>query len=320
MSPFAVVRTGTCDQTYVHDPVIEYERGVYYLFSTGRGISLHTSRDLETWTRVGRVFEQVPAWTGELIIGSTDHLWAPEIELLNGKWHLYYSVSTFGKNRSAIGLATSPTLDPSSPDYKWRDEGVVVQSYAHDDFNAIDPALASDVDGRLWLFFGSFWSGIKAVELDEKSGKYLFPNAAPIAIASRPHEFGDAIEAPYVFRWGQWYYLFVSFDVCCRGIDSTYNIRVGRSKNILGPYIDREGRPMLEGGGTLLRAGTQRWRGTGHNSIYMGRAWRKALIVYHAYDAQEKGMSKLRIEDLQWDAEDWPYLPPVPADDVELTL
>ena len=269
---------------------------------------------------MGRVFEEVPSWTGELIPGSTDHLWAPEVHFRSGKWHLYYSVSTFGKNRSAIGLATNVTLDPTRDDYTWHDEGVVVQSHFEDDFNAIDPAVVEDGEGRLWLFFGSFWSGIKAIELDERTGKVLSPGAAPMAIARRFRADHDAIEAPYVFRWEGWYYLFVSFDACCRGVDSTYNIRVGRSKTITGPYLDREGRPMLEGGGTLLRAGTKRWRGTGHNSIYLSQDCQVALLVYHAYDAEEKGMSKLRIEVLQWeeDGAGWPRLPPVPADDEEL--
>ncbi len=319
MSPFAPGSTGTADQTRVHDPVIVRENGIYTLFSTGRGIALHTSHDLETWTRAPRSFEQVPAWTGELIPGSTDHLWAPEIDFWKGRWHLYYSVSTFGKNRSAIGLMTNVTLDPSRADYEWRDEGVVMQSHFEDDFNAIDPALTRDENGRLWLFFGSFWSGIKAVELDESIGKPLYPDATPLAIARRSSADHDAVEAPYVVRRGGWFYLFVSFDACCRGIDSTYNIRVGRSKDITGPYFDKEGRAMLEGGGTLLRAGTQRWRGTGHNSIFEDDAGR-SFLVYHAYDAQEQGISKLRIELLDWDEDGWPKLPPVPADDEELKL
>ncbi|BCM93950.1 intracellular endo-alpha-(1-_5)-L-arabinanase [Abditibacteriota bacterium] len=319
MSPFAPGTTGPCDQTRVHDPVIVRENGVYYLFSTGRGIALHSSRDRKTWTRAQRVWEEVPSWTGELIPGSTDHLWAPEIAFWNVKWHLYYSVSTFGKNRSAIGLMTNLTLDESRADYKWHDEGVVVQSNFSDDFNAIDPALARDENGKLWLFFGSFWSGIKAVELDEENGKPIAPDAPPLAIARRSSEDHDAVEAPYVLRRGGWFWLFVSFDACCRGVDSTYNIRVGRASQITGPYFDREGRPMLEGGGTLLRAGTQRWRGTGHNSIFEDEAGRD-FVVYHAYDALERGFSKLRIEPLAWDDEGWPNLPRVPADDEELTL
>src|SRR5207302_6838266 len=99
-------------------------------------------------------------------------------------------------------------------------------------------------------------------------------------------------------------YLFASFDFCCRGVASTYNVRVGRASRITGPYLDRAGIPMLEGGGTLLLSGAGRWKGPGHNAVLHenGRDW----IIYHAYDAEDNGAPKLRIKRLGWTADGWP--------------
>jgi arabinan endo-1,5-alpha-L-arabinosidase len=294
----------------VHDPVIAKEGETYYVFSTGRGILLHTSKDRVDWVRKGRVFEQAIPWTAATIPGSTDHYWAPDISYFNGKWHLYYSVSTFGKNRSGIGLATNVTLDSTRPDYKWKDEGLVVESNATDDYNAIDPNVF--LDGKhAWLSFGSFWSGIKIRALDPLTGKAQesAADAPPLtSIASRPRggEIRGAIEAPFIIRRGGYCYLFVSFDICCRGVDSTYNIRVGRSRDPLGPYFDRDGKAMLEGGGTLVLAGAGRWRGPGHNALL--REKDKDWLVFHAYDAEQNGAPTLRIEKLSWDAEGWPSI------------
>ena len=113
-----------------------------YVFSTGSRIPILCSKDMTAWEFCGRVFEENPRWIADAIEGVTD-LWAPDISLLKGKWHLYYSASTFGKNRSAIGLATNATLNPDSPDYAWVDEGLVIESKPSDRLrNAINPDLA----------------------------------------------------------------------------------------------------------------------------------------------------------------------------------
>jgi len=291
----------------VHDPVLAKENGVYYLFSTGRGITVYTSPDMVTWQRQGRAFEQPMAWTATTIPGSRDHYWAPDIIFFNGRWHLYYSVSTFGKNHSVVGLATNITLDPARPDYEWKDAGPVIESKPGDDWNAIDPNIVLDENGQPWLSPGSFWSGIKLVKIDLATGKPA-KDAQIHALASRPRtpDIQGSIEGPYIMRRGGFYYLFASFDFCCRGANSTYNIRVGRAA-VTGPYLDREGKAMLDGGGTLVLSGSGRWRGPGHNSIYRenGTDW----LVYHAYDAEDNGLSKLRVESLQWDAAGWPHAP-----------
>ena len=292
----------------VHDPVLAKEGDVYYLFSTGRGITVQTSTDGVQWRLQGRVFDAAPAWTAQAIPGSTDHFWAPDISFFNGRWHLYYSVSTFGKNRSAIGLATNVTLDPMRPNYQWKDEGLVIESKISDDWNAIDPNLAFDEKKQPWLSFGSFWSGIKLVKIHARTGK---PAKTPelYSLASRPRTGGSvgAIEAPFIVRHDRFFYLFVSFDFCCRGVNSTYNIRVGRAATITGPYTDRDGKPMTEGGGTLVRDGSGRWRGPGHNAVY--RAGKRDWLVYHAYDAEDNGIAKLRLEEMVWDSDGWPKMP-----------
>jgi arabinan endo-1,5-alpha-L-arabinosidase len=276
------------------------------LFTTGPGVTFHTSEDRVTWRRRGRVFERGLKWAADEIPGSRDYYWAPDISFFGGKWHLYYSVSTFGRNRSAIGLATNVTLDPGHPDFRWEDRGPVVESTPDDDWNAIDPNIALDEGGQPWLAFGSFWDGIKLLKIDPSTGKPSEGRPRLHSLARRPRTGGGqgAVEAPFVIRRGGFYYLFMSFDFCCRGVDSTYNIRVGRCAEITGPYLDRDGKPLLDGGGTLVRAGSGRWRGPGHNAVY--REGDTDWLVYHAYDADERGVPKLRIEELRWDDTGWP--------------
>lgn len=284
------------------------EEEVYYLFSTGPGITLYISTDKVIWKRVGRVFPEPVAWAQAMIPGARS-CWAPDISHFGGRWHLYYSISTFGSNRSAIGLATNDTLDSRRPDYRWRDEGLVIESHHTDNWNAIDPNVVLTEDGTSYLTFGSFWGGLKLIRLDATMGKPI-DKAELISIAARPHTpetSGGAIEAPFIFRHEAYYYLFVSFDLCCRGADSTYNIRVGRSKAVDGPYRDRDERDMREGGGTLVIAGSGRWRGPGHCAAYhMDNAdW----LIYHAYDTEDKGRAKLRIAPITWTPQGWPTVP-----------
>lgn len=281
-----------------HDPVIARDGERYYLFITGPGIPIACSDNLITWESCGRVFAENPAW---ITIPGVKDLWAPDIHHHNGRYYLYYSASTFGSNHSAIGLASNATLDPNSPEYNWVDEGMVIESQRSDDYNAIDPNLAFDEDGAPWLAFGSFWTGIKLVQLDPATLKPA-AGAEIHSIAQRP-EPPDAIEGAFILRRDGWYYLFVSHDFCCRGILSSYNVKVGRSRAITGPYQDREGRLLTEGGGKPHG----RWKGTGHNSVFTDGG--KHYIVYHFYDAENAGKPTLRIEELFWGAEGWPAAP-----------
>lgn len=220
----------------VHDPVIARQGEWYYCFATGG--SVRRSKDLHHWSLAGRVFERLPEWATTEIAGARGGYWAPDISLYKGTYRLYYAVSTFGKNDSAIGLATNRTLDPESPDYRWVDQGMVFRSHREDDFNAIDPNLAVDENGGHWLNFGSFWGGIKMRRIDPETGKLSTGDTELYSLAARPRTGSppspDAIEAPFIVRHGGFYYLFVSFDFCCRGVKSTYNVVVGRARAITG--------------------------------------------------------------------------------------
>jgi len=247
--------------------------------------------------------------------GPRNDQWAPDIAFHDGTYYLYYSVSSFGTNNSAIGVATNKTLNPADAAYKWTDHGPVVQSVAGRDlWNAIDPNLAFDENGTPWLSFGSYWSGIKLVKLNANLTEVAAPEQW-YTIAGRDRywkleetDAGDtsnsAIEAPFIFKKGDYYYLFVSWDRCCQGANSTYKVVVGRSKSITGPYLDKEGEDMRTGGGSLVVGGNEDWPGVGHNATYTFD--NKDYLVFHGYNAKENGRSQLWIEEINWDANGWP--------------
>lgn len=300
----------------VHDPVLIRERDTYHVYSTGIGaggqhiVSSRISHDLVHWEEGAPPFDQLPAWATTLIPGATN-AWAPDTSFVGGRYRLYYAVSTFGSNRSAIGLATSATLDPAAPGYGWRDEGVVVTSSPGDDYNAIDPAFFADAKGRHWLALGSFWTGLKLFALDPATGKPLHPGEKPLPLASRPVPAGapSIVEAPFLFAHGGWYWLLASYDYCCKGVNSTYYTVIGRSREVEGPYLGKDGSSMLAGGGTiLLRADLQekqRFRGPGHPGHLLD-ADGTDYVVYHAYDRETHGAPTLRIAPLRWGADGWP--------------
>lgn len=305
----------------VHDPVMIRQGDTYYLYCTGFGISAWSSPDMEQWERLPPVFSEPPGWAKEEVPGFRGHIWAPDISLRDGVYYLYYSVSTFGKNLSCIGLATNTTLDPADPDYKWTDWGMVVKSVpGRDLWNAIDPNWVGDEAGNPWLTFGSFWRGMKLFRLNDSMDAPAEPQewytiaARPRDVYTDDREAGEgAIEAPFIFRKNGFYYLFVSFDYCCRGIESTYKIMAGRSEQVTGPYLDRRGRDMLRGAGTLVLEGDSHWPGVGHNAVctFDGQDY----LIYHAYDASDNGRSKLKIDRIRWDEEGWPVVEGVPGEE-----
>ena len=306
----------TGDVSPVHDPAIIKQGDTYYVFSTTSQtnqppglIHIRTSKDLSTWKTTGAVFTAIPDWAKREISG-TKGLWAPDISYANGQYRLYYSISTFGSNHSAIGLATTPTLDPTAPGYGWTDQGAVIVSPRGGDYNAIDPNAFTDTDGKAWLTFGSFWTGIKMIRLDPATGKALAGDKTVHALARRPNP--GAIEAPFLTKRGDFYYLFASNDFCCRGANSSYYTVVGRAKAVTGPYLDYDGKPMMDGYGQIVLHGqldkTKRWRGPGHPALLNDGG--REYIVYHAYDARNKGVPTLRIQSMGWTADGWPVARP----------
>ncbi|QNE38649.1 arabinan endo-1,5-alpha-L-arabinosidase [Hymenobacter sp. NBH84] len=297
-----------------HDPVMIQQNGTYYMFCTGPGIAVWSSKDRQHWQPQKPVFAAAPAWAVKAIPGFKNHIWAPDISFANGQYSLFYSVSAFGKNTSAIGLATNKTLDPTSPDFKWVDHGLVVQSVpGRDMWNAIDPNLVRDAAGTPWLTFGSFWDGIKLVQLrPDLTGPAEPQQWRTIAHRPRNPKLNDslpgdgAIEAPFIFKKGKYYYLFTSFDYCCRGPQSTYKMMVGRAEDVRGPYLDRTGARLDQGGGTLVLEGDKNWYGVGHNAV--ATFDNTDYLIFHGYDANDKAHPKLRIETMRWDAAGWPVV------------
>ncbi|WP_410643294.1 arabinan endo-1,5-alpha-L-arabinosidase [Amycolatopsis sp. lyj-346] len=279
----------------VHDPsVVKRPDGSYLVAHTGDNIALKTSTDRIAFRNAGSAFPNGAPWT-TTYTGGGRNLWAPDISYRNGQYYLYYSASTFKSNRSAIFLATSPSGNSGT----WTHRGLVVESRSTDNFNAIDPNLVVDDQGRWWLDFGSFWSGIKLIQLDPATGLRL--GSGMTAISGRG---GGPIEAPVIVKRGQYYYQYVSFDFCCRGAASTYRVMVGRSASITGPYSDRNGVPMTSGGGTEILAGHGSIHGPGHQAVLSDNDG--DLLVYHYY--ADNGAARLGINRLTYDSAGWPQV------------
>jgi len=301
-APYALAALDATALCAVHDPAVIADGGTLFLFSTDAGapaappfLALRASADGgATWATRGAVFGALPAWVRAAVPAAAS-LWAPDVSFFAGRFHVYYAASSFGSAASVIGLATTPSLAAPA----WTDAGPVVASDAASGFNAIDPNLFQDpATGALLLLFGSFWSGIYALPVDAATGLPA-PNATRLHLAQRAAP--DALEGAFLIARGGFYYLFVSFDFCCRGAASNYSVHVGRARAAAGPYADRAGVPMLAGGGTRVAGGGHGWAAAGGASVLRGTD----LFVAHAYDG-ETGAPYLNVAELRWDAEAWP--------------
>ena len=312
------------DKPLVHDPVMAKEDDTYYIYATGMGIQQMTSKDRQTWTVLPQpVMTVIPGWTTDSVPGFRNHVWAPDVIRWHGRWWMAYSCSTFGKNGSAIGLISSRSLAANI----WQDEGCIVASHdwkvnadgttSGDNWNAIDPNFVIDESDSPWLVWGSFWDGIQLARLDST----MHLASKPVTIARRHHpndqnaaenptsRFAgrNAIEAPFIFHHDGYYYLFVSWDYCCRGAKSNYRVAVGRSKTVSGPYLDREGKDMLLGGGTLFLEGDKKeWEAAGHCAAYNFDG--EDLFICHGYSATHGGAAMLIQHPISWTADGWPEL------------
>ena len=306
----------TSDVNGIHDPAIAKQGDTYYIYSSSALASFYTSTDLESWTEAGRIFDELPPWVTEEL-PDPDHIGAPDIAWHDGQWVLYYQSHIGGTCNAGIGVATNGTLNPADSDYRWVDHGLVLRSTplfdnvdticGKDDawFNAIDPHLFVDTDGKPWMVFGSTLGGLFLVDIDPKT---FVPTQHPrdfVLLAARDLLGEDPIiEAPYIVHRDGWYYLFLSHNRCCQGADTKYKILVGRSRNLAGPYVDQAGVSLLDSGGTVLieREGTH--IGTGHADVYSEDGY--DYLVHHAYDSAQNYESVLNIRRLVWDDRGWP--------------
>ena len=298
----------------VRDPsTVVKSGGTYWVYGTGRGVPQYSSSDRLHWTFRGPVFPAAPAWVADAVPANMhNNAWAPDIHFFQGRWHLYYAYSSFGSKVSGIGVATNDSLDPKS----WTDQGLVVRTGKDTNYNAIDPCIFLDGAGKPWLSFGSYFSGIKLIAIDPATGKSAVGDATVYDIATRPHTPPNAIEASCIFYHAGYYTLFVAWDGCCAGPRSTYNIRMGRSRSVTGPYLDKVGKDMEEGGGTLFLGsvgdnGSGRpiddEVGPGHAGILEDGG--DTYVSYHEEWARDrKGQTTLNINALAWDSDGWPRL------------
>jgi len=270
---------------FIHDPsTVVWCDGKYYTYGTGGGGLM--SEDGWTWTN------------GAVRPGGGA---APDVIHIGERYYVAYASTgggLGGGHAGAIHVMWTKTLDPKSPDFGFKDNNIVASSDGVEDCDAIDPSFLLDpTDGRLWLTYGTYFGFIRLVELDPKTGTRLPGNEAlNVAI--------DCEATDLIYRDG-WYYLLGTHGTCCDGANSTYNIRVGRSRKVTGPYLDNIGQDMLQGGGKLVVAASGRVTGPGHFGLMdLGDGVQKFSCHYEA-DLDRGGRSVLDIRPLLW-KDGWP--------------
>ena len=304
----------TGDVQPVHDPSLIRQGSEYYAFSSdavgqspGSDLPIRCSSDLVFWKACGHVFDAPPAWVIAKV-PLLSILWAPDVSYFHGFYHVYYAGSTFSSQQSVIGLVTNTTLDAADPAYRWVDQGEVLESNYGDDFNAIDPNILVDTDGRVWLSYGSYWSGIKQREIEPSTGR-LSESGTRYDLAARPDTPSHPIEGASLIRHDGYYYLFVSVDYCCNVdyLTDNYKEAVGRSTSPNGPFLDQQGNAMLEGGSTLLLVRTPRWLAPGGGTAYKDASTGESILIFHALDLTRAGEPSLWTMPISW-VNDWPSL------------
>jgi len=303
----------------ISDPsALQYENGYYMTFGSGGGINpwcYEVNKGI--WSLGNKIFTGMdkPLWWDTQFPVNEGIFWAPDVP---SKWIMYYSFEADDETASAIGRAMAIG---TAPDLKWRDDGpVLIMPACREKTSlcpiAIDPSVFSDDKGNIYMSFGSGTSGIWIVELDPATGHlcakaaegWTENNPAFHRVAYRNPERDDYIEASYVFRHpgNGYYYLFVNWGFCCRGVRSTYNIRVGRSTSPIGPFLDKKGKDMVDEGGSLVIQSEDRYIGPGHAGIYQHPDGRFAFSFYY-FDGQVMGLPRLAVRNLEWE-DDWPVV------------
>lgn len=285
---------------FSHDPATLIKDGdTYWHFFTSSGIGAAYSKDMKNWNGSGNhIFQTGPNWKNNYpawtipYFGTGDNantngnLWAPDIIYMNGAYYLYYSCSSFGSPNSAIGCVKSTSLNNPN----WEDMGKVVSSSSGRDFNAIDPGMFKDDDGKVYMVYGSFSAGIAIVDIDTITG---LATSAPKHLAGGNYQ---SYEAPALFKEDGYYYLVINRGSCCKGLESTYYIIVGRSTNVNGPYGDFR---------TLLPVKEGKYIGPGHFSLYRDTCVN--YVTTHFYNGEANGFAQYDILRMKM-IDGWPIL------------
>lgn len=282
----------------VPDPTaIRTDDGTYYLYGTEdtRGIPIYSSKDMVTWRLQGTAFTDQ---TRPKLPEGGGSLWAPEIRKIKGKYVLFYSLAIWGQEWvSTVGYAVADT--PKGP---FTDRGKVFDSHDVNVQNSIDQFFYEE-NGKYYMIWGSF-SGLYIIELsidDNLNITYKLDTKQRVA--------GNAYEAVNVWKRDGYYYLFASIGSCCEGAKSTYQTVVARSKNLYGPYVNKEGKKMLDNAHEIVLHKGNGFVGTGHNSILQeddkGQTW----MLYHAFQLSEiEKNRKVLLDRVLWDKDGWPYV------------
>lgn len=276
------------------DPsVIRGSDGFFYLYATQDIglVPIMRSRDLTAWEHIGNAFTQE---SRPRFINGGGSMWAPDINRIGNRWILYYSLSKWGEiHKNGIGVAVA-----DSPTGPFKDLGPLFISDEIGVTNSIDQFYIED-EGRKYLFWGSF-HGLYGVELAH-DGLSVKRDATRFKVA------GNAYEAIYIHRKGDYYYMFASMDACCEGVKSTYKVVVGRSTALFGPYLDKQGRRMLENQHEVILQGNERFKGPGHNAEFLTDKKGVDWILYHAVDVDDPRGRKLMLDSVEW-VDGWPVI------------
>ncbi len=293
-------------QFHTHDPSrITKCHGRYYVYCTGPNVQMRCSDDMIHWANGPSVLAPdrstngVPDWARKLVPGNTSNvIWAPDVLYFNGLYHLYYAFADWNTNDGVICLVTSPSLDPNAADYHWTDQGKIISSDATTRYSTIDPCPVFDRQGNLWLAFGGMSSGPRLIALDKNTGLRSASDTTIYQFA------GNRGEASYIQYHDGYYYFFKNRGGCCKGVNSTYFIVMGRAKAITGPYSDKDGRDLMTTDGTLFLKGRGSKIGPGQIGIYSEGG--VDYYSFHYYDGDNNGAPTLGIGTLTWGEDGWP--------------
>ena len=289
-------------QTFIHDPSTVVQDGSrYYVFGTGPGIRTKSSPDLVQWEAGKPVFRDPPAWINNFVPTFGEYFWAPDIIRMDEN---FSSTTPRPPGRNPSPSSASPPTRRSTRRRPIICGPMAARSSRPPTATAstpFDPSVFRDDDGKLWLAFGSYWQGIFLTELDPDTGLRPGTNSPLFHLA-----WNNSIEAACLTRHEMFYYLFVNWGECCKGTNSTYEVRVGRAEKVTGPYLDRDGKNLADGGGSPFLRSCGRFIGPGHIGIVADDLTNgPTRFSYHYYDAATKGRSRLAIGTIDW-SDGWP--------------